>query len=342
MPGKPIALLTVLVVAIATMAAVFSVGAKDKPEQTAEEAYQAAKSRLMKIDPDDERLAVNKSFLENYPESGRTAGVIGAVVYYQGDKLGDMEGALVFVENIRTRITDPEIARDADKALMEIYGDAGRKDKMLALADRFETEEEMRFGDYWNLIGFGVEHSDWSMVRRYCDKARPLATPGAYREEWPKYEFTDEEAARAAKNREAMLSTKDGWAKANTGDLNAALADFALAGGNIQRNYLDIPDDDLYIHWAHTLVLSGDYQAAADKFAPDALLMGNEDALAGLHATYEKMHGTMAGFADYSRELRKSITRTVDDFELPDYDGNRKRFSELRGDVTLLAFWFPT
>jgi hypothetical protein len=139
-----------------------------------------------------------------------------------------------------------------------------------------------------------------------------------------------------------MLSTKDGWAKANTGELDAALADFALADSNIRRNYLGIPDDDLYIHWANTLVLSGDYQAAIDKFAPDALVMCNEDAMAGLKTAYEKMKGSDSGFEAYSAALHKSITRVVDDFELPDYEGNRKRFSELRGEVTMLAFWFPT
>ncbi len=342
MRSKPIVLLVVLVVTFAALVAVLNVGAQDKPEQTAEEAYQEARSRLMNIDPDAERLAVYKSFLENYPESGRTAGVMGAVVYYQGEKLGDMEGALAFVENIRGQITDPAIAKAADKALMEIYGDAGEKDKMLVLADRFEAEGEMKFGDYWKLIGFGVEHEDWSMVRKYCDKARPLATPEAYRKEWPKYEFTDEEATKAAKNREAMLATKDGWAKANTGKLDAALADFALANGSISRNYIGIPENDLNIHWANTLVKSGDYKAAIDKFAPDALIAGNEDAQAGLETAYEKLNGSADGFTAYCDKLHKSITKEVDDFELPDYEGNRQKFSDLRGEVTMLTFWFPT
>jgi hypothetical protein len=342
MRSKPIVLLTVLVLVFAAMIAVLNAGAEDKPELTAEEAYQEAKSRLMDIDPDAERLAVYKTFLENYPESGRTAGVMGAVVYYQGEKLGDMEGALAFVEGIRSRITDPAIAKEADKALMEIYGDAGNKDKMLALADRFEAESEMQFGDYWKLVGFGVEHEDWSMVRKYCDKARPLATPQAYRGEFPKYEFTDEEAAKAARNREAMLATKDGWAKANTGNLDAALADFALADGFIRKNYIGIPDYELNIHWANTLVMNGDYQAAIDKFAPDALLAGNEDAGAGMKIAYEKLNGSADGFETYCKKIHKSITKVVDDFELPDYDGHRQTFSDLRGDVTMLTFWFPT
>jgi hypothetical protein len=296
----------------------------------------------MNTDPDAERLAVYKSFLENYPESGRTAGVMGAVVYYQGEKLGDTEGALAFVENIRSQITDPVIAKEADKALMEIYGEADKKDKMLALADRFEAEGEMQFGDYWKLVGFGVEHEDWSMVRNYCDKAHPLATPAAYREEWPKYEFTDEEAEKAAKNREAMLATKDGWAKANTGNLDAALADFVLADGSIRRNYVGIPDDDLNIYWGRTLVMNGDYQAAIDKFAPDALIAGKEDAIAGLKTAYEKLNGSADGFDAFCKKIHKNITKAVDDFELPDYKGNRHRFSDLLGDVTVLAFWFPT
>lgn len=342
MHSKSCVILAVALLTVSAVAGVFDAVAAENSEKTAEEAYQEAKSRLMNIDPDTERLEVYKTFLENYPESKRTAGVMGAVVYYQGEKLGDMQGAIAFVEDVRSRITDPEIARAADKALMEIYGEADQKDKMLALADRFEAEGEMQFGDYWKLIGFGVEDKDWSMVHNYCEKARPLATPEAYRKEWPKYEFTDEEAAQAAKNREAMLATKDGWAKANTGRLDEALADFALADGFIQRNYLGIPDDELNIHWANTLLMSGNYQAAIDKFAPEALLMNNEDALAGLKKAYQEMNGSAEGYEAYARKLHDSITKPVDDFELPDYDGNRKKLSELRGEVTLLAFWFPT
>ena len=48
------------------------------------------------------------------------------------------------------------------------------------------------------------------------------------------------------------------------------------------------------------------------------------------------------GFEDFVWELRKKLARTVDDFSLPDYEGQSHKFSDLRGKVTLLAFWTPT
>jgi peroxiredoxin len=47
-------------------------------------------------------------------------------------------------------------------------------------------------------------------------------------------------------------------------------------------------------------------------------------------------------YTAFATALHRSITKPVDDFELPDYDGKRHRFSDLRGRATLLAFWFPT
>jgi len=139
-----------------------------------------------------------------------------------------------------------------------------------------------------------------------------------------------------------MLLVKDGWARANLGEIDEALADFEHANEIVRRSYLGIPENDLNLYWGRTLLDKGDYEAALERFAPDALVMQNEEALAGFRKAYVELKGGDAGYDDYAARLHVKIAKTIDDFELPDYEGKPRRLSDLRGEVTLLTFWFPT
>jgi len=139
-----------------------------------------------------------------------------------------------------------------------------------------------------------------------------------------------------------MLIVKNGWARANQGQLYDALADFAKADDMVRRSYFDVPEYDLDLYWAKTLMMTGNHEAAIERFAAEGLIMRNEEALAGLKEAYIGVHGDESGFDAYAATLHRSIAKTIEDFDLPDYKGDRHSFSDLRGDVTLLAFWFPT
>ncbi len=333
-----LATLALTIVAIVSLAA----AAETEKNAEAEKAYKRAIEERQVLDSVGDRMAVTKRYLAEYPETKHTAALIGHVFYYQGEKLGDIPGAIAYAEEIRRTIKDPEIAKDVDRKLVELYGDAGMPDKMLALAVQLESDGEMKFTDYWKIIEYGIKAEDWEVVQQYCGKARPLATADAYRQEWSQHEFTDEQADEAAGNRKAMLAIKDGWAKANTGHIDEALADFALANDKIRRSYLDIPEYDLNLYWGGTLVMKGDYGEAIRLFAPEALIMGREEAVAGLEKAYAGMNGSETGYEEYADRLHRDIAKTVDDFDLPDYEGQMRNFTDLRGEVTLLAFWFPT
>lgn len=314
----------------------------EKSGKDAEAAYKSMMETRHTFPDVNDRMALTKGYLAEYPETKHTARLLGHVFYYQGVASGDAPGAIAYAENIRHGIEGPEIAQDVDIKLVELYGEAGMTDKMLALAERLEADGALKFGDYWNIIEAGTKNDEWDVVHRYCGKAAPLTTVDTYRKEWSQYDFTDEEAERAAQNRKGMLAAKDGWAKANTGKTEEALVDFAKAEGTINRSYLDIPDYDLSLYWGRTLLLTGDYDGAIERFAPDALIMGNEEALEGLKKAYVGKNGGEGEFDEYIQQLHGKIARDVDDFELPDYDGESHRFSDLRGKVTLLTFWFPT
>lgn len=314
----------------------------DTEVRTAEEAYKQALEERRAVEPIEERLAITKKFLDEFPESSHTPNAISAIVYYQGTKLGDMEGAVAYAEAIRGKIEDPEIAKELDKEMIAVYGEAGINEKMLALADRLDAAGALGFPDRWNVIESAVKSEDWKVVREYCDKAMGMANAETFRADYPDYDFTEEELTEAANNRVGMLLVKDGWAQANLGQIDEALGDFAKADGLVRRSYVDIPEYDLNLYWGKTLLMKDDYQAAIDRFSGEGLVMRNEEALAGLKEAYVGIHKNESGFDAYTTTLHRSVAKTMDDFELSDYEGERHRFADLRSDVTLVAFWFPT
>jgi hypothetical protein len=271
-----------------------------------------------------------------------TASALYAVFYYQGNELGDMSGAIAYAESARAGIGDPVIAQSVDKRLVQFYSDAGMTAKMVALAERLAADGALDFDGHCTVIEGALKAEDWAMVRGYCAKARGMTDAEAIRAENPDREYTNDEIAEEIDHRTGWLLVKDGWARANMGEPDKALADFAKADKLIPRYYFDIPEHDLNVYWGNTLLMTESFEAAAERFATSGLIMRNEESLAGLKEAYVGLHGSDAGYDEYAHKLHLNIATTIDDFEMPDYDGKRHRFSDLRGEVTLLSLWFPT
>jgi hypothetical protein len=307
-----------------------------------DQAYEVIDQLYENEASDEEKLAATVDFLETYPESEHTVGLVSDVLYFKGEKAGDMEGAVDFAEKIRAAVTDPTVAMDFDRHLISWYGTAGMKAKMLSIADRLERDGSIRFGDYFNVIDGAVAMEDWALVRDYCAKAQSKANAATWRAEWPDVEATDERAEKAGLNRQGMLLVKDSWARANLGDVDGALAGFARAEELVDSSYLGIPGYDLNQYWGKACLMNGDAEGAIERFAPDALIVRNEDAMAALKQAYATVNGSEDGYGAWSCRKRLEIAKKADDFELPDASGARHRFADLRGDVTLLNFWSST
>jgi tetratricopeptide (TPR) repeat protein len=344
-------LMTTRLLAILMVSAVVLVGCggEDRGNDNAavkgtavEDAYKQMRKTRGELGSVAEKLAVTKKFLEEFPESDRTAGEIYAGFYYQGNELGDTSGAVTYAESIRAGLSDPEIAREVDKSLIQIYSESRMTAKMVTLADRLAAAGALDFDDQWNVIVGAVATSEWKLARDYCAKARGMVSAAAIRADNPDEEYSEEEVVEAVNHRVGMILVKDGWARANLGQTAEALTDFAKADKLIPRYYFDVPEYDLNVYWGNTLLMMGDFEAAVDRFATDGLIMRNEESLAGLKKAYAGIHGSEAGYEAYATELHRSIARPVDDFEMADYAGDRHRFFDLRGEVTLLTLWFPT
>jgi tetratricopeptide (TPR) repeat protein len=315
---------------------------KDSKLDKAEEVYQAMAEKRRGTESTAEKLSLTKEFLDAFPETDRTASALGAAFYYQGEDIGDMPGAVAYAEAIRGKISDPEIAKAVDKEMLYVYGTSRMFPKMTEVAGRLSAGGSLDFSDHSTIIEAATNAEDWKLALEYCEKAGVFATPESYRKQYPDKQFKDGEIDKAVNNRAGMLLVMGGWARANLGEVDRALADFAKADKLVSRSYFGTGEHNLNLYWGETLLMKGEHRAAADKLAADALVMRDEKAIAGLKKAYAAMHGGEAGFEAYAGELHRSIAKSVGDFELADYAGKRHRMSDLRKDVTLLAFWFPT
>jgi tetratricopeptide (TPR) repeat protein len=213
---------------------------------------------------------------------------------------------------------------------------------MIEVADRLSADGALGFSDHWNMIESATKAQEWELVRRYCDKAGALATAEAYRREHADENLTDDDVNDGVKNRTGMLLVDGGWARANQGEVDQAIADFAKADQLVEHSFIGTADYNLNLYWGEALLMKGDHRAAAEKLAADALVMRDERALTDLKKAYVGVNGSEKGFDEYAARMHRDIAKDVGDFELGDFNGARHRLSDLRSEVTLLAFWFPT
>jgi tetratricopeptide (TPR) repeat protein len=298
------------------------------------EAYQAAKT-------DEERLAAYKDFLAKYPESKHTAFAVGDALYLINDKLGDYDGAVAYAMEIRGKLSDTSIIRDVDFELLRLYGDAKRVDEFRELATRLDRQGGLKYTQYLSILDGAVSAEAWDLVPVFCKSAEPIANTETFKADYPEFDYTEEEFQVAGRNRQGLLLTYSGWAKAHLGHVDEAISDFASADGLLRKNYFGFAYDDLYLYWGKALLESGDARGAIEKLAPAALFGGQKDALDPLKQAYLADGGAESGYDNFIWAQRQRLAKAVGDFTLDDYDGQPRRFADLRGKVTLLGFWNP-
>ena len=319
-------------------------GAQDQTDgvSAVEERYKVIDDLYDREASNDEKLAASMDFLGEYPESEHTIELVQDVIYFRGEEKGDWDGVITFAEGIRSKVKNSAMAVQFDRQLIDWYGRAGMKEKMIAITGTLEDKGIIRFGDYFNAIEGAISMKEWALARDYCARAGPKATAVTWRAEWPDVKASDERAEKAGLNRQGMILIKDSWALANQGELDAALAGFERAKSMVDVSYIGIPSYDLNNYWGKALLNHGDAKGAMDIFAPGALIAHDEEAIEGLKTAYVSAYGGTDGYDAWGKAKRAAIARTADDFDLPDSAGTRHTFNSLRGKVTLLNFWSPT
>jgi thiol-disulfide isomerase/thioredoxin len=213
---------------------------------------------------------------------------------------------------------------------------------MLQVAGRLSEAGRLGFSEHWTIITSALDEGEWQLAREYVKRAAAMASPDSFKADYAGYDLSEEDVARGSGNRTGMLLVADGWARANTGEIDEALLDFSRAEQLVRRTYFGVPDYGLDLYWGKALTKKGEYDEAIDKLATRALILQDDAARAELEKAYTGKHGSRTGFIEFSAALRVDVAKKIGDVDLLMYDGGRRRLRQLLGDLTLLSFWFPS
>jgi hypothetical protein len=211
------------------------------------------------------------------------------------------------------------------------------------VAGEIARGHELNFPESFSIADAAVTVKAWDLALASLETAGKLATPEAFRAEDPDRQYPDERVQRMVKWRKADVAALTGWSLANSGKPAEAMAVFEAGKQLDLKLYMGNSGTRLGGLYGRALLLAGRAEEALKALAPEAVFGDDPDVAAASKAAWAATHGSGAGYDDYISTTRVAMARSVDDFELPDYAGTKHRLSALRnGQVTLLAFWFPT
>jgi hypothetical protein len=284
------------------------------------------------------KVGLARDFLERYPDSDHTGDFLGDAVYYLLEELERPDEAYQLVEVTLAKVEDADTRLDAQMQLAVLHSKTGRLEELSALADEMAAEHSFQFTDHLRLMELGTEAGAWNLVLEQADDAMAFATPEAFKAQWPDYD--DEYAARAGQRRKAYCKAYRGWAEANLGDYEAALASFATGVDDTSYSLLGVDETPLHLYWGRTLALKGEPEEGMDKLAVEALF-GSKEAKDAYAEAWVAAHGTEAGLEERLWALRQEHAQPLPQFALPNYEGEMFESTEHIGDVLLIAAWNP-
>jgi hypothetical protein len=316
--------------------------AQTPPEDPAEAAFTTLREQFMTAEGPRDKVAIAEKYLAEFPDGERSPSVLDAAVYYLSEELEERQRARALAEQTLARVQDPERRFEMGMTLWRVQHALGETGDLAALADALAAHRPLRYRELANLSEAAVDSGSWDLAERYSNAALALATPEAYRAEYPDREFDDEMVQRRVGSRRANSLANRGWARFQQQRVDEAMADFEEGSGHSTTNYAGIPYTPINTYWGLAAVEQGDFERAEELLAADAVMGGSERAMAGLRRAFVARTGSEDGIDDYLRARRDALARTIDDFTLPTYDAEEVSMSSLSGRVVLLAFWFPT
>ena len=289
---------------------------------------------------EEEKFQLWNDFLTRNPNSDYTAGTIDylAMRHYIG-RLEDAEGAIAFAKEHLANLTDERFVDDGKRLMFNLYAETGNKDEIGRMASEMK---DPTIRDCMNVANAGLKIEDWELVQKFSHLALEMNTAETIKAEAGDRELTEEQIQNSIGRTSGTAYTNLGWAQMNLGDAEAAAESFAKAEPHIPFNYAGVAWSEFSTYMTKALMKKGDYEGAMKRIAPDAITMGDKDALALYKEAYLANGGNEAAFEGHVADMRGTIARTMPDFHAYDYDGNKVEYGSVKGKVTLLAFWFPT
>jgi hypothetical protein len=310
-----------------------------------EDDYKATMDAYNKVKDPDDRLRLWLDFLGRNPNNRYTLGTINYVVRnHYLDQKKDLEGAVKFTVEHMSKITDEKLKRRADMQLIRLYGKVGRKDQLRELAGRTGTRRELTADEHLEVADAAIEAKDWDFARQYCEALLKKNTVEKIRSKVGSEKRTDQELQKEVDQNRGRATFILGRAALESNDTESALVHFTEAGKLARHDYAGLtcwPLGDLNVHWAKALLKSGNARSALQKISKDAIIQEKKEALE-LLADAHKSAGIKGDLQGYIERTRPAIARSMPSFYAYDYDKRKVSYDQLKGRVTMLAFWFPT
>ena len=318
--------------------------AKKNTENAAEVAYDELKTAWNQAETTEQKVSLAENYLAEYPDTSHSGSMAGAIVYYRGHEMEDPEGAWTALSAALDLIQDPEQRFEVSMEALSLADSVNVPLDLDEVAGALEATRSLTFSEHLWVATTAIDLEDWAVADEHCFAALELATPDAYRSEYPDNDLTDVDVAERVLRRKALALANRGWALYNLGDPVGAFAAFEASNEAGSVSYTGVPDTPLFRYWGRAALGEGDLDTAIELLGAETLFgESGSESLPYLREAYVAKNGDDEGFDEFLWTTRTSLAPTVDDFELADFDGNPVSFSTLRNDkVTLLAFWFPT
>lgn len=291
------------------------------------------------IEDDEEKVALARGFLEEYPGSQYTGDVLGAVLHPLVDELGREQEAYAIFEEAMAPITDSEVKLDAQKQLAVLHSKAGRLDDLSALAMAMAEEHEFKYTDYLDLMETGTEAEAWELVIQQADASMALATPEAFLAQYD--DIDEEDAQKWGRRREAYSAAHKGWAQENLGMHAAALTTFSENADKTTFSFLGADDTPLHLNWGKTLIRQEE-PAEALKVLEFESLYGSDDAKKAYEEAWIATREDIEGLEEHLWSIRQQNAKPLPQFALANYDGQQINTADFANHVILIVSWSPT
>ena len=337
MPRKaPALILTLLLVGFAGACS------RQQPTETAEEAFEILTTSWDEVETNEEKTALAEDYLARFPDTENSSRMADAVAYYRGHEMEDPEGAYKVVSNALEHIVDPEQRFGVSMKLFGLSDSVDVPLDIAQVANDLAAVRPLTYNENLQVMKTATDIEEWPVAATHSRSALELATPVAYRADYPDREFTEEEVIKRSRTRKALALAYNGWASYQMGNTEEAFAAFAEADAAKSLSYLGVPDTPLYRFWGRAALREGDPDTATELLGADALFGEGDGALPYLREAYLAKNLSAEDFDEFLWNTRKRLARRIDDFRLPDYTGTVHGLSDVGDKVVLLAFWFPT
>ena len=308
--------------------------------QVVEADFQAMIKDYQAAENEEGKLKAITEFLTKHPDSDKTSDVLNAAVrmqFMRGENGPDLDGAVEFVKGHIARVKNPENLAATKTVLLRLYADAEKTEEIKALLAEMGDPQLLPRKALEQIYPVARKAEMWDVAIDYA-KATVTKLDGELAEADP----ADINTTRMIKRSKGFAMEALGASLAGKGELDEALNAFADAEKSITFNFAGNVYGEFRDSWASALLQKKDYSKAMEVLTPDAVFLSKPSSLELYKEAFVAAGNKESQLAAHIERQRKELARKVPEFTVFDYQGNPANFSDLKGEVTLLAFWFPT